>query len=450
MAPDAHPPRSPLRWLDAPWIDPAWAIRAFDRQLAVDPFGLRVHTAIGALWCLFLGAPISPSQLAGIPLAAAFLIRIHRHWATFLRLIIQPPMLLILLWSAWAALSLLWSPDPSLGFDQASSVRWFAAIVCLWPVVQRRALLLAAMTIGIALGQLGQVGHAIGTAFDVDWLVRPRLPGRNSGWWFPVVGGSILTAALGLHLPAAVWGRGKWRTLGIAGCLCTIAGIAATGTRGAWIASAALVLIVGVAAGWRAARWRGLALACAAATLLIVVAGTAAWTLGGQSLRDRVSLARVEITSALRDGEYNSDTGARIAMAGWAVAAFAEHPLSGTGSGGYRRWVEDRLRSRGIDPATRSIHDHAHNALLHTAATAGLPGLAIAAAFIVCVLRGAARRQPGDGPPGYADGPFWALLGLLLVSAFDVVHINAQTSALLGALVFFSLPWRPPPPEPAA
>ncbi len=450
MISNDRPRRTLLHWLDAPWIDPAWAVRAFDRQRAIDPFGLRVHTVIGALWCLFLGAPISPSQLAGIPLAAAFLIRIHRHWATFLRLIIQPPMLILLVWAAWAALSLLWSPDPSLGFDQASTVRWFAVIVCLWPLAQRRSLLLGAMALGLALGQIGQVAHAVGLAASVEWLTFDRLPGRNSGWWMPVVGGTILTAALGLHLPAVVWGRGRWRVLGILGCLCTIAGLAATGTRGAWIASAALILLVGVAAGWRAARWRGLIVASVAAAIVVGVAATAAWTLGGQSLRDRVAAARAEVSAALHDGEYNTDTGARIAMAGWAVAAFADHPLAGTGSGGYRRWVEDRLRSRGIDPATRSIHDHAHNALLHIAATGGLPGLAIAVAFIAAVLRGAARRIPGDGPPGYADGPFWALVGLLLVSAFDVVHINAQTSAVLGALTFFALPWRPPPPGPSA
>src|SRR5690606_40313370 len=59
-----------------------------------------------------------------------------------------------------------------------------------------------------------------------------RLPGRNSGWWDPVIAGSLLTAALGLHLPAALWGKKVWRALGIAGCAITLPGILATGTRG--------------------------------------------------------------------------------------------------------------------------------------------------------------------------------------------------------------------------
>ncbi len=450
MAPDPRLRRSPLRWLDAPWIHPAWAVRPFARQRAIDPSGLGVHTAMAVLWCLCLGGPISVSELAGIPLALAFLIRIHRHVGTLPRLLVQPPVILILVWAAWGALSLLWSDDPARGFDQYSHARWFGAIVCLWPVVERRSLLLGAIALGIALGQLSQVGHAVGSALGVEWLTWPRLSGRNSGWWDPVVGGSILTAALGLHLPAAAWGRGKWRALGIAGSLASLAGIAATGTRGAWIAAAALVVLVALAAGWRAARWRGLALAGAAAGVLVVAACAGAWTLGGQALRDRIVTARAEVTAALRDGEYNSDTGARIAMAGWAAAAFAERPLTGTGAGGYRPWVERRLASQGVDPASRSVHDHAHNALLHTAATAGLPGLLVALAFVAAVLRGAVRRLPGDGPAGYADGPFWSLAGLLLVSAFDVVHMNAQTGAILAALTLLSMPWRPPPPERAA
>ncbi|GIK18417.1 MAG: hypothetical protein AMXMBFR77_22390 [Phycisphaerales bacterium] len=450
MASDAHLRRSLLRWLDAPWIDPAWAVRAFDRQRAIDPRGLRVHAAMALLWCLCLGGPISISELAGIPLALAFLIRIHRHVGTLPCLLVQPPVIFILSWAAWGALSLLWSDDPAKGFDQYSHARWFGAIVCLWPVVERRSLLLGALTLGITLGQLSQIGHAVGGSLGIDWLTWPRLPGRNSGWWDPVVGGSILTAALGLHLPAAAWGHGKWRMLGVAGSLASLAGIAATGTRGAWIAAAVLIMLVALAAGWRAARWRGLALACAVASVLVVVVGAGAWTLGGQALRDRIVTARAEVTVALRDGEYNSDTGARIAMAGWAVVAFAERPLTGTGAGGYRHWVEQRLAARGIDPASRSVHDHAHNAMLHVAATVGLPGLLIAIAFIASVLRGAARRLPGDGPPGYADGPFWSLVGLLLVSAFDVVHMNAQTGAIMAALTLLAMPWRPPPPERAA
>ncbi len=59
-----------------------------------------------------------------------------------------------------------------------------------------------------------------------------RLPGRNSGWWQPVVGGTMLTAGVGLHLPAALTGRGKWRLIGVFGLVASISGVAATGLAG--------------------------------------------------------------------------------------------------------------------------------------------------------------------------------------------------------------------------
>lgn len=52
-------------------------------------------------------------------------------------------------------------------------------------------------------------------------------------------------------------------------------------------------------------------------------------------------------------------------------------------------------------------------------------------------------RQPGDGPPGYAEGPCLALVGLLLVSAFDSVQVNSHTAALLGVLLVFAVGTRP-------
>ena len=64
------------------------------------------------------------------------------------------------------------------------------------------------------------------------------------------MGGSVLVAGLGLHLPAAIMGRGWGRTLASGGAMVTALGILGTGTRGAWIAGLLLVMLVLGVGAW--------------------------------------------------------------------------------------------------------------------------------------------------------------------------------------------------------
>jgi O-antigen ligase len=110
--------------------------------------------------------------------------------------------------------------------------------------------------------------------------------------------------------------------------------------------------------------------------------------------------------------------------------------------------MSEYVRNEGLDPAQVRIHAHAHNALLHIAATTGTVGVLLAIAIVLVSLRGAFSELGPSGSSGYAAGPGFALLGLLLVSAFDPVHLNAQTGALLGTLMAMSLVSRPSAAEP--
>jgi O-antigen ligase len=272
-----------------------------------------------------------------------------------------------------------------------------------------------------------------------------RLPGRNSGWWDPVVGGSLLTAALGLHLPAAMWGRGAWSVLGFAGAGATVLGLIATGTRGAWIASAGLVAVALIVGAWRVRPRRLLVKPLLGISAMALLSALLAWAAFGEEIRERFDAGRREVVAAIERKEFRSDTGARLLMAWWAVEAIESHPVTGVGLGGFEAWSRAHVEAQGIDPATRRFHGHAHNALLHAGATLGVPGLLLAAAFALLAIRGAAVRQAGDGPPGYADGPCFALVGLLLVSAFDTIQVNSHTAALLGVLMVFAVERRPAP-----
>jgi O-antigen ligase len=260
-----------------------------------------------------------------------------------------------------------------------------------------------------------------------------------------VVAGSLLTGALGLHLPAAIMGRGRVQILASIGAGVTLLGVFATGSRGPWLASGALVviaLVVGVATIRPSSR--RVRVMVVGGVIALAACGSA-WLLVGDSIGRRVSLARQEISGAIEEKQFTSDTGARLLMWWWALEAMGEHPVIGVGAGGYRAWVESHLVEQGIDPAERSTHDHAHSTPLHIGATSGVIGLAIGALLLATAMRGALEGLDRAFLGSYDAGPAFAIVGLMLAGLFDPVHINAQTAALLITLFALCQYPRPAP-----
>jgi O-antigen ligase len=315
-----------------------------------------------------------------------------------------------------------------------------------------------------------QFADVIGAELGVGWLDWLQPDDRHSGWWKPAVGGSLLVGALGLHLPAAFMGRGGARWLATACAAVTVLGLLATGTRGAWIAAAALIAGTGTLAAIRAARSaRGAspdgarppgrprmspakrAAVAGAALVALAGLGSLAWWTIGPSVVRRIELTRQEWRQAWEGGDYSSFTGQRVLMAQLAIEAFLQNPVGGVGMGGYPEWTT-RRRLESPRPESAEARErrfpHAHNALLHAGATAGTPGLALTLLIIVAALRGAfAREQLGPAGLGsYAAGPGFAMIGLLLVSAFDTLQVNAPTVALTLTLMMMSM--LPPPRTP--
>lgn len=435
-----------MRWLIAGgWVETDKAERAFERMHRRDRVGDRVHLALAMLGAACLVGPTSVTELAFAPVLVFFFVRAFNAGPTWIHWLGQPVMLGTLALAAWQGVALAWSPDKALGLDQMAPLRWVMLGVLIWPVIERRRWIIGALIVGFVVGNLSQVGHAVGRAAEIGWLTWPRLPYRNSGWWDPVVGGSLLTAALGLHLPAVLMGRGKTRALAITLSLVTVAGLFATGTRGAWIASIALVLVVFVVSlGVRKAR-SGRALSVHTAWVGAIVALgalAAAWFAAGETIVTRATEARHEIAAAM-DGDYSTDTGRRIAMAIWAARAIAAHPVIGVGTGGYHAWVREQ------DPHA-DVHDHAHNALLQLAATSGLVGVALGVFIIIAGVRGGVLGLDRESVGTYDAGPVFSLVGLVLAGAFDAVHLDSQTAALLGLLLGLCPCWRPGMPAPCA
>src|SRR5690606_28524777 len=171
-------------------------------ERATEPWAI----GAGCLWMAMVAAPTTFVEVGGAPL---LLVSVARPKATgrALALFFQTPIWwLLLAWTIWQAITLLWSPDAAQGVDEIGSMRWAWSLLLVFPLLRHRRALIAAMAFGFLAGNLSQVAHGLGRAMEIDWLTFNRAPMRNSGWWDPVVGGTLLVGALGLHLPAAMLG----------------------------------------------------------------------------------------------------------------------------------------------------------------------------------------------------------------------------------------------------
>lgn len=438
----------------APHLSPERVQRAFERQFPRDALGHRIHVALGMLWCFALATPTSAIEIASVPLILYSLLRLTNTHKTIDSWALQPLVILLALLAAWQAVSLAWTPNRKQGLDDLAVLRWAWATWALWPVMDRRLWFIIAMAMGFAVGMCVQLLHATGVDFGLAALRFNRPPGRLSGWWDPAVGGSLLVASLGLHMAPAILASGRARLVAIAASVVTLVAILATGTRGAWIAAALTLATLLVIAAWRVRPSRRLipmVVFGLAAASLVAIGG---WSIAGQSVKDRAIEARREIDGALQ-GDFSSFTGGRVLMAREAAALAAEHPIRGVGIGGFEHAARARLEA--AEPGSTEakykdrIHAHAHNTLLHIAATTGVVGVAIAMALAITAFHGAADRRwlPLDASPiTYQIAPLGAIIALAWVSLFDTLQVNSQTAAMLATI--FGLCLLNPPKEPEA
>lgn len=427
--------------LTAPWIDRFAAERAFRAQSDRLPLGEAVHLIFAALFCASVGLPMTAPEIGLWVLVSIWLIGLAAVRRTQKYVLLQPVTLLGLAFAAWTAIGLFWTPDRVRGLEQWGALRFGLAVLAMWPVLRWRGILIGAMALGCLAGNVAQVVVWWAEHRGVEWLVPGFVdhgPGRVGGWWPPVYAGLVLVAALGLHLPAALMGKGWQRWAGLAGTAVSLAGVGVTGTRGAWIAAAGLIVLCAGAAIVRARAWRPVV----AAAIVSLVVGAGVWVGVGDVLSARASAVWTEAGRAIRQGDYNSDNGLRVLMAIWAVEAVDSNPVAGVGAGGYSAWVTahaDRRDEAAFARFRESDHGHCHNAFLQAAATGG----AVGAALLVCWV-GAGITTGMRAGAGYAQGPAWALVGLLLMAPFDAWQVNGQSAAVLGVLLALCPGWLPP------
>lgn len=451
----------------------------FATQRATDRFGSRLHLLCAAVACFMAGWPTTFVTWGAVPLLVCWGVRMWTHHRVIGPLWWSWVARFSAAWAVWVLVGLIWTPDRKTGWDEAGVLPFLLMIPALYPVLDRRGVLLGALMAGIACGMVTQMMHGLGVRLDVAAMRWNRLPGRNSGWWDPVIGGSVLCAMMGMCAGLVLGARRRVRALGVIGTIAAVAAIIATGTRGAWIGG---VLTVCVAVALAVAMWafvrtssaeggrkglpkRAAMLVCAVVLLVVVGAGAVMLSRGAGGARARLDAGIREVKQALHEGDYTSDTARRVAMWQWAYAAWRCHPVMGVGTGGYRAWVgEQAARVREgkagtgctahgpLERAGAEVHAHAHGVWPQTAATGGTVGVlllwGLVGAAVVSGLRACFARRAEQSSCDVVDRAIGvsAMLGfvaLMCAGLFDTVTVNQQTWYVASLLLALSVELRP-------
>lgn len=423
--------RCVLGFVDGAYVDRAAAGAAFDRMHRQDSIGDRIHLALACLGLFLVAGPVTVTELAFAPLLVFFFIRVKNTGPLWIHGFGQPAVLAALGLAGWLGVTLLWSPDRAQGLDEIVRLRWFLLAGLLYPVIERRGTLVLALALGLIASGLAQLLSGLEA-------LRPpfpfRHPGRVSGWWQPVVAGSMQVGAVGLFLPAALVGVGRARWIGGVGLAVALAGLLASGTRGAWLAGGVLV-VVGAALVLRRAGRRDRLVAVGVLAGGLLAAGAV-----GLANRDGIALrldqARAELAAAA-SGDLDTNTGGRLGVMRAAAGAGLARPW-GLGAGGIKSGASERY-----GPDHAAVLDHAHCTPLHLWGVGGVPAVVLAGLLYWTIIRAGVRAGRAAGAGSLERGVPYAVGGLLLAGLFDAVHLNTHTGAMMGVVAALSPAWRP-------
>ncbi|MEN0020913.1 MAG: O-antigen ligase family protein [Planctomycetota bacterium] len=424
-----------------PWFDAERSEAAFAAQRA-DVRGLRVHLVCGVFFCLTLSMPFPMPDIGLAVLLAALVIRLPIERGVLRSLAGQFGFLLALAWVVWVAIGALRNGEA--GWRELTHARWALAIPALWPIIEHRRTLLTWWLAGFALGHATQVvqfvDQSLVLGINESLGLWERDPQRISGWWGPVAAGTVLVGVLAARLGQLGERRSVAAGIWVAA---TIAGIVLTGTRGAWVAA----LLVGVP---------GIALLICLAVVRLIrhehsserPLGARASILGGlltgvivaglitatRPALERIERGKTEVREAF-DGNFDTDTGARLLMGYLAARAAWDNPIIGVGTGGYEAWAEAEAERLGYDVPAWRIHAHAHSVVFHIAATHGVIGMLLFFALFVTGFGAGMVKQPCPAS--------LALLGIFGAGLFESIVASSAVSAHWWFLLAICPLWRP-------
>jgi O-antigen ligase len=339
---------------------PAWIVPAF----------------LALTWCsietpVFGGLP-SPVETGGMVLLGAV------GWRSLSRTdAARPPLLIAALLAAPAVASALLSGEGMAHLDELRDLSFlFIAALGLRTVVDVRRATIALAAVGIILGAgaawsvlvHGTTLFPVVTEEAVGAGALPRAAGPfGEPNFFALSMAALIPIAL-LNVAAG----GARRLLGAASVVALLAGVLATGSRGALLASGVGITAMALVAGGARTRVAAVAAIVTVAALLPLFAtqarGSEGRTVSGRATENRIALSM-----------------------------FADHPLTGVGPGRYPGLYRDYARRIGND---RRSGRASHSLPLQIAAEQGVAGLvgwatALAVALGTVLRRGAWQSVTG-------------------------------------------------------
>lgn len=232
---------------------------------------------------------------------------------------------LLLVWLAWTALSIAWSPDQVTGIDRLWNLKFFAWIPLLWPLHRQWKWLLGGFLFATAVLQGIQIsGEFFGRTYKGQSLGRGSRHPTMAGMWNAVA----LSCWLFLSVAAG------WRSLLLSVPMAILSsfGFFWAGQRAAVIGILTELAIANTVLAFVARDWIRKALArCVIGTVIVLCV----YFVAGSSLRIKVLQAARETTQSLQ-GDAPQIIEARLAMWKLSLLAWRASPVCGVGLGGYQ------------------------------------------------------------------------------------------------------------------
>jgi O-antigen ligase len=403
----------PIALLDLPLVIALWAaLTVFSRDPAFGRATSAVGLVIVAAWLVHLQANRASIRAA---------LHVHRRLVAFVGLLL-----------IWLTLSLAWSRNGSAASTEL--FYWYvnAAVVVVLltslrtPRDVRLVVFAAVLSVAaaVALALAGVDFTAAQSAADADALNDGRLQGVIGD---PNYMAAFIVPAVALCAALRALVAVETRVLLIPVAIVLLVGLAATSSRGGWLAAvAAFVTAVVVMRGQRPA-------VLGVGALVLVIGGL--WFSSNPAALERVRSIREDRGSGREDI--------------WLVArrVSADHPIGGVGLANFTVRSREYVRRPGTLQYVELIVDRphvVHNTYLQMLAETGAVGLALFAAVLWSALGSAVRAARSFERAGeralarFSRRVVVAYIGLLTAAVFISLQatVTAWVLLMLGPILF--------------
>jgi hypothetical protein len=244
-----------------------------------DAIGHAVHALVAALAVFLQPIANAPANVGFVLLCIMGALRVRHLWRAWVLMFREWFWLLLVAWTAWTGITLMWSEGPEYGIRQWSAFRAILWVPLLWPVMDRWRWILGGLLAGVACGNALQLSQY--------WWGWPRLrDGKGTGGGFHMNTYMAAWCATGFAMWMMMAVSIPWRRAMIAVAMASIAavGIVIASKKGVVAGVAIEVIAVTIFLSIRQRDWirRAITRACVGAAILSIV-----WLFVGDRVEQR-------------------------------------------------------------------------------------------------------------------------------------------------------------------